>query len=254
MKVLYIALLLGVVLLITEGSSGTSSSSFKQKQMSYSRVKEAFETNEESIKELFRKSGLSYPPKKIFLRAFKKEQLLELWVEDKLEFKLLKTYKICANSGVLGPKRMEGDLQVPEGFYFIDVFNPQSKFHLSMRVNYPNESDRILGVKGHLGGDIYIHGDCVTIGCIPLTDRWIKELYVIAVEAKASSKNPIYVHIFPAKLNSEGLKVLEKDYSDNPKLITFWKNLKVGYDYFENHRRLPAISVDKGGGYLFSDH
>jgi murein L,D-transpeptidase YafK len=100
------------------------------------------------------------------------------------EFLHIKTYTVCATSGLIGPKRMQGDLQIPEGFYYIDRFNPYSNFYLSLGINYPNTSDRILGDKNNLGGDIFIHGDCVTIGCLPITDSEIKELYIFCVEAK----------------------------------------------------------------------
>ncbi len=108
----------------------------------------------------------------ILLRAYKQESELELWAKNKKDkqYTLLKTYKICASSGTLGPKRKQGDIQVPEGFYVIDRFNPVSNFYLSLGVSYPNASDKILGVKGALGGDIFIHGNCVTIGCLPISD------------------------------------------------------------------------------------
>lgn len=106
-------------------------------------------------------------------------------------FRLIKDYQICSLSGELGPKRQQGDLQVPEGFYWIDRFNPASNFYLSLGINYPNQFDRILGKSGELGGDIFIHGGCVTIGCIPITDDKIKELYLIAVEAKSNGQDGV---------------------------------------------------------------
>jgi murein L,D-transpeptidase YafK len=228
--------------------------SFKTEQIKFSRVKAAFAEKELLLKESFKQKGLAYPPKRIFIRAFKREQILELWTaeRDGGEFHLLKEYKICANSGVLGPKRKEGDRQVPEGFYFIDVFNPLSNYHLSMRVNYPNQSDRILGAGNRLGGDIYIHGNCVTIGCIPLTDEGIKELYPLAVEAKAAGQRAIPVHIFPARLNQEGMQRLKKDFADKA-LQDFWDNLIPGYDFFEKHHRLPTITVNRDGRYAIKN-
>ncbi|MEW6731839.1 MAG: L,D-transpeptidase family protein [Acidobacteriota bacterium] len=229
---------------------------FKAEQMKFPRVRGAAAEKERLIKDLFANKGLSFPPRRIFIRIFKREQVLEVWAgagEDNT-FQLLKEYKVCANSGVLGPKRREGDLQVPEGFYHIDVFNPMSNFHLSMRVNYPNQSDRILGVKGKLGGDIYIHGNCVTIGCVPITDDGIKELYLIAVEARAAGQQNIPVHIFPAKLKSDTLSQLQREYGDNKILWDFWRNLKSGYDYFEEYHRLPNLSVDKNGKYIISQN
>lgn len=225
---------------------------FKERQLRFERVRAAFDEKEETIKNLFAQARLKYPPANIFIRAFKKDAVVELWASDNAqEYKLVKSYPICAASGALGPKRREGDLQVPEGFYHIDIFNPMSKFHLSMRVNYPNDSDRLLGYRPRLGGDIYIHGSCVTIGCIPLTDDGIKELYPIAVMAKASGQKRIPVHIFPTKLDSRGLAWLQKEYSSEKALLEFWQGLAPGYDYFERNRRLPLVTVDHKGRYNF---
>lgn len=84
-------------------------------------------------------------------------------------YKKLITYKICAKSGHLGPKRRQGDRQVPEGFYHINHFNPNSNYHLSLMINYPNASDKIKSQAPNPGGNICIHGSCVTIGCLPMT-------------------------------------------------------------------------------------
>ncbi|PCJ83710.1 MAG: hypothetical protein COA57_10675 [Flavobacteriales bacterium] len=218
---------------------------FKQDQLKYSRVRNAYKLKESTIKVLFQQKGIDYNSFEIFLRAFKKEKKLQLFAKSKKneKFKLLKTYNFCMLSGKLGPKRKQGDLQVPEGFYHIDRFNPASSYHLSLGVNYPNKSDRISGNRNNLGGDIFIHGNCVSIGCIPITDDKIKELYVIAVEAKSKGQAKIPVHIFPAKMD-----VLPEN---KPELKPFWKNLKRGYDYFEKNKKLPKVTVDAGGKYIF---
>jgi murein L,D-transpeptidase YafK len=230
---------------------------FKREQLRYPRVRAASAEKLESVKKLFAARKLPFPPIRLLIRIFKADKQLELWssASDAAGYQLVKTYPICSSSGKLGPKRQEGDLQVPEGFYFIDSFNPQSNFFLSMRVNYPNESDRILGVKGDLGGLIYIHGNCVTIGCVPITDDGIKELYLVAVEARAAGQTKIPVHIFPTRLDAAGmdrLAVLAKDSSDKETLLAFWKNLQPGYEYFEKNRLLPKVTVDKKGRYLFN--
>lgn len=243
--------LLLIVLIFNMASSQPQN--FREQQMRFERVRQAFAEKEETVRELFTRAGLKYPPSNIFIRAFKKDAVLELWASDNVHepYRLVKNYPICAASGTLGPKRREGDLQVPEGFYHIDIFNPMSKFHLSMRVNYPNDSDRILGYRPSLGGDIYIHGSCVTIGCIPLTDDGIKELYPIVVMARASGQRRISVHIFPTKLDARGLAELQKEYSSDRTLIEFWQNLAYGYDYFEKQKKLPLITVDQEGRYHF---
>ena len=185
--------------------------------------------------------------------AFKKDEVLEVWAKSKTEkhYKLFKSYRICSSSGELGPKRHQGDGQVPEGFYHIQVFNPYSNYHLSLGVSYPNESDRIIG-KSNLGGDIMIHGNCVTIGCIPLTDTYIKEVYILAVEAKNGGQETLPVHIFPSKMVGLSYSKLLDDYKAYPSLTDFWKNLKTGYDYFETNKSLPKILVDKSGKYTFN--
>jgi murein L,D-transpeptidase YafK len=228
----------------------TPAQNFKSQQTKFPRVQTAFSEKGEAVKKLFAAKHLAFPPDEIFLRVFKREGVLELWAKHKGTYELVKEYKICAASGELGPKRKQGDNQVPEGFYYIDRFNPLSNFHLSLGLNYPNESDRLLGAPGHLGGDIFIHGNCVSIGCMAITDDQIKEVYVIAIEAKAAGQSRIPVHIFPAKLTSQGMQSLEKEAAQNPTLLRFWQNLKEGYDIFETDHRLPTVTVDRQGRYI----
>ncbi|MCS6885796.1 MAG: hypothetical protein RMM17_05510 [Acidobacteriota bacterium] len=221
---------------------------FLERQLQFERVRKAFQEKSAVVEASFTEAGLSYPPREVFIRVFKHEAVLELWARDKrsLPYKFVKKYEICASSGTLGPKRREGDLQVPEGVYHIDVFNPLSKYHLSMRVSYPNESDKILGYKPALGGDIYIHGDCVTIGCLPITDEGIKELYITAVMAKSNGQQVIAVHIFPTRLDEQGFKILNA----RSQFLEFWQNLRPLYEYFEKHRLLPSVKVDNRGNYF----
>ena len=226
--------------------------SFKETQMKYERVKTAYREKEETVHSFLSRAGIGKKDSfRIFLRAFKYEKKLELWARKKTvdTFSLVKTYEICESSGELGPKRREGDGQVPEGFYNIFHFNPVSNFYLSLGVSYPNASDRKLG-KTPLGGSIYIHGNCVTIGCIPITDEFIKELYVACVEARNFGQTEIQVHIFPATLSDENLKLIKNLPQVNASLISFWENLKPGYEYFEKNHKLPLISVDAKGNYI----
>jgi len=228
-----------------------SAQDFRIEQKKYIRVKNAYQEKETSLKQSLKQAKLPYPASEIYIRIFKTEQTLELWVrcQDSDSFQIFKEYKICASSGEMGPKRRQGDGQVPEGFYWVEGFNPTSNFHLSLKINYPNESDRILGAKGHLGGDIFIHGNCVTIGCIPITDDGIKELYLLAVEARASGQERIPVHIFPTRFK-DGMRELQS-YRENKRLNDFWENLKVGYNYFEKNRRLPKVKVRNDGTYEY---
>lgn len=205
------------------------------------------------MKQLLIGKGVSYPPKAILLRAFKKEGVLELWVEGAGgTYVLVKNYSICATSGILGPKRRFGDGQVPEGFYELDWFNPQSSFYLSLHVSYPNAADRILGSKRNLGGDIFLHGNCVTLGCIPVTDDGIKEIYWLAVLARNSGQMQIPIEIYPARLSEAGLDKLAAAHRSEPDLVSFWMNLKDGFDFFEKYHRSAVVRVDGGGRYAFS--
>lgn len=227
--------------------------SFKETQLKHSRVKTAFEEKESIVKQYFTEKKLSYQKFQLFIRAFKKEQTLEVWIKEtgKEEFELLHTYDFCTISGTLGPKRKEGDLQIPEGIYHINHFNPQSNFYLSLGLNYPNTSDKILSHATKPGGSIYIHGNCVTIGCIPITDDRIKELYVLAVEARNNGQEKIPVHVFPAQLDNGTVEKLIAEHSPNEKIQSFWKNLEPIYQDFKSTKKLRTVKVNTKGEYYF---
>ena len=210
------------------------------------RVKDAFSQKKDGLRRAFEANHVNFPPGGIFIRILKREAILELWVADSASgpYRPITAYKICASSGDLGPKRREGDGQVPEGFYYVDRFNPASRFHLSLGLNYPNTSDRILGVKNSFGGDIFIHGKCVTIGCIPIEDEPIKALYAVAILAHANGQTRIPVHIFPLRMNEDGMRVLRASHGGNPGVLSFWEDLRIGYEYFEQHRTLPQVLVN----------
>lgn len=226
---------------------------FRNFQFSFNRVSQAWMKYNDTISRTFKEKGLAYPPYQIYLRSFKSNNEMELWARDNdtAAYTLVKTYKVCALSGILGPKRFEGDRQVPEGMYFIDDFNPKSDFYLSMLLNYPNYSDMVLGDKRKPGGDIYIHGGCVTVGCLPLTDVFIQELYVLCLNAKMNGQNYIPVHIFPTRFNRVGLNFLGRSYKDDLEKQKFWVNLKAGYDYFEKTRKLLPVMYTADGRYVF---
>jgi murein L,D-transpeptidase YafK len=227
--------------------------SFKETQLNHTRVKNAFEEKEQLLKDLFVSKNIRYNGFHLFIRAFKKERVLEVWVKakDNATFSLLTTYAFCSSSGSLGPKRKEGDQQIPEGIYHINHFNPLSNFHLSLGVSYPNASDKILSDPKQPGSAIYVHGNCVTIGCIPITDEKIKELYVLAVEARNNGQEKIPIHIFPSMLNENGLNYLRQDNVNAPTTIKFWENLQPVYADFETSKKLRAVKVNKKGEYYF---
>ncbi len=127
-----------------------------------------------------RHAGVAFPPKRLLLLAFKDEKRLEVWgAEGGRAYKFLADYTVLAASGVAGVKRREGDRQVPEGFYKFTALNPNSRFHLSLRVDYPNTEDIAHATvpREQLGSDIYVHGNCVSVGCLALGDDKIEELF-----------------------------------------------------------------------------
>lgn len=207
---------------------------------------------EDTLKKQFAAKGFQWPPKQIYIRSFKYDSQLEVWVRNdaKEDFKLFKTYKICALAGTLGPKRMEGDYQVPEGFYQVSRFNPTSDFHMSLGLNYPNQSDKKLSDSLRPGGGIYIHGSCITVGCIPIRDDQIEEVYLLAAQAKGNGQDFIPVHIFPIRYGvKQSEEYFEKFVKDNPAEKSFSAKLKEVYDYFEKEKKLPIIVVNSKGEY-----
>jgi murein L,D-transpeptidase YafK len=133
----------------------------------------------------FAKAKVSYPPREVTLIALKQEKKLELWARDSGEFRFIRDYKIQAASGVSGPKLRQGDKQVPEGIYRIVRLNPNSNYHLSMKLNYPNEFDHFHAWqegRSNPGSDIFIHGKAVSIGCLAMGDEAIEELFVLAAQ------------------------------------------------------------------------
>ncbi|MFB6257916.1 MAG: murein L,D-transpeptidase family protein [Flavobacteriales bacterium] len=201
------------------------------------------------MEELLKEHGLNRSGLRLHLRAYKEEKVLELWAKNASDtlYQKVREYDICALSGNLGPKRQQGDRQIPEGFYHIDRFNPYSKYHLSLGLNYPNPSDRILGVEGDLGGNIFVHGSCVTIGCLPITDPLIKELYIFCVEARDKGQKKIPVRIFPARMDQVPLEELLYRYegTDPPKGL--WKELRKADKIFSKKRRLARVDfLDNG--------
>lgn len=213
---------------------------FLLEQKKADRVKLSYIEKKDIVKDMFNACKLNYPPYEIFIRIFKYERILELWAREShnSKFILIKKYKMANFSGDLGPKRKEGDKQIPEGFYYIDRFNNNSKYYLSLRINYPNASDVILGDKTP-GSDIFIHGGVNTVGCIPITDDCIKEIYIVALDTALNTNKKINVHIYPYYMNDYNHINFKKIYENRKATILFWDSIKIGFDYFENQKILP---------------
>ena len=131
-------------------------------------------------------AGFADYPTQLALLAFKEEQIVEVYGKQEQTWRKITAYPFTAMSGALGPKLREGDGQIPEGLYRIEILNPNSKYHLSLRVNYPNEFDRAMAERDgrtRLGGDIYLHGKNATVGCIPVGDPAIEDLFALVYAA-----------------------------------------------------------------------
>jgi murein L,D-transpeptidase YafK len=238
----------GLETLTSSFRAGPAGSTLLSRQLVFPRVRQAHDTRAVVVRRLFEEQGIG-DLAEVFFRVFKREQLLELWARDRAgeDLILVNTYPVCGTSGDLGPKRQQGDEQIPEGFYTIDLLNPWSRFHLSMRVDYPNAVDRARGNgNGNLGGDIFIHGGCATIGCVPVTDQWIEDLYLIAIKARDAGQSDVPVHIFPTRLDDEGMRWLADVYGAHSPHYPFWENLQEGYLYFEERGRVPSFMESRG--------
>lgn len=159
----------------------------------------------------FQSSGISYPPKAIKLLALKEEKVLELWAETNGHYRWVRNYKIKAASGTSGPKIREGDHQVPEGFYKVIGFNPNSNFHLSLKLNYPNKFDLQKALeegRTSPGSDIFIHGSNLSVGCLAMGDAEIEELFTLVHRV---GKQNVDVIITPKDPRKHALKSSESN-------------------------------------------
>lgn len=223
--------------------SGATFPTFTKVPMSYTRVREAYAHKEKIINKTLAEHSISRDSMRIYLRAFKTEKKVELWAKNCSDtvFVLLREFPICELSGNVGPKRRSHDMQVPEGFYRISDLNPYSRYYLSMEVNYPNASDSIRGVRGRLGNEIYIHGDCISSGCLAMTDERMMELFVYCVEAYRAGQEEINITIFPTYLTDSNYSKLITRYSKYKDDVSLWADLKRGYDLFERYSMLPTV-------------
>lgn len=149
----------------------------------------------ERLEPAFSRAGVAYPPAALTLVVLKNERRLEVYAGEVGAAKLIKSYPILAASGRLGPKLKEGDYQVPEGVYRIESLNPNSLYHLALRVNYPNDFDREQARadgRTRLGGDIMIHGNRVSIGCVAIGDQAAEELFVLAAKTGLANIRAIF--------------------------------------------------------------
>ncbi len=177
----------------------------------------------------------------VLFRAYKKEAVFEIWKKKTDgQYALLKSYPMCRWSGQLGPKKREGDRQVPEGFYTITPgqMNPNSHYYLSFNVGYPNAYDRAWD---RTGADIMVHGICSSAGCFSMTDPQIEEIYAIAREAFNGGQRDIQFQSYPFRMTAENLAKERLDPN-----IAFWNELKNGYDHFEvTKTEVPVVVCNR---------
>jgi murein L,D-transpeptidase YafK len=179
------------------------------------------------------------------IRIFKEERALEVWLKSDGAYHHFKTYEICNYSGHLGPKLREGDHQSPEGFYRVDLaaLNPNSAYHLSFNLGFPNQLERSLG---RTGSYLMVHGNCVSIGCYAMTDAGIEEIYLLVEAALNGGQEAVGVHAYPFRMTSE--RLAQEAHSP---WFEFWKNLQEGYGIFETYQR-PALVSASNTGYAFT--
>ncbi len=181
-----------------------------------------------------------------FIRIFKEEKELEVWLKSDDSFVLFKTYDICSyGTGGLGPKLKEGDRMAPEGFYFVKPrqLNPASSFHLSFNIGYPNAFDRH---HGRTGSALMVHGKCSSIGCFAMRDSPMEEIYAL-VDAALRNGQPFFrIHIFPFRLNAQNMINYRSDQN-----YFFWENLREGYLFFEENENKPPNVKVRNGRYIF---
>ncbi|BDS13282.1 L,D-transpeptidase family protein [Aureispira anguillae] len=233
-----------------------ASNAFKQHQLSFERVQDIYKENATYIKKLLLSKGIQSFNIDFYMRAFKEEGVLELWAKPKERstYTRLITYPFYQGMSTLGPKRREGDMQVPEGFYYIDYFNPESSYKISLRINYPNSADVIRNAEeAKIGGSICIHGHTISVGCLAITDLRIPNVYILAVEAKDKGQVQIPIHIFPARLEADKLATLASEWSHQTNVIHLWESMKPAYDYFEKTRTLAQIETTSNGFYAIQE-
>lgn len=178
------------------------------------------------------------PGAPMFVRIFKEESELEVWkARDDGRFYHYKTYPICNWSGELGPKIKQGDKQAPEGFYEVARYqlNPNSSFHVSFNLGYPNAYDK---VRQRTGNFLMVHGKCRSAGCYAMTDALMEEIYALARESFRAGQEKFQVHAFPFRMTDANMARHKKH-----KWYRFWKTLRQGYDHFETHRIPPSVAV-----------
>ncbi len=180
----------------------------------------------------------------VFLRLFKEERELEVWMrpEGESAYTLFKVYRMSDVEGKIGPKIREGDGQAPEGFYYVSParFVPDTKHYLGLDLGYPNDYDKY---HGRTGGNLMIHGGSRAAGSFAVPKKGMEEVYTLAAAAVSNGQRFFRVNVFPFRMND---KRMDTEFKRNSKWLDFWINLKEGYDFFENAHFPPDVALSGG--------
>ena len=259
------------------------SSSFLTEELKYPHIRDALKNKKDILTEKLGKAELSPDNLNILIVVYKDTGTLEIHTKPKAagekKYKLFETYPICTFSGELGSKRMENDQQVPEGFYYVEYLNPSSRYHLALKVSYPNPADRLHTPENkNPGGMIMIHGGCISSGCLAMTDDIIEEIYLLAVYAMDCGQKQIPVYTFPFRMTDENMtyylnggswpfakkrtlwtnikQFINDLFSDKKhkyeKNRKFWTNLKKGFDIWTESGEALTVDTNKEGLYIFN--
>ncbi len=204
------------------------------------------------IARLFRARGAAYPAP-LTIVVFKLERTLELRAYSRRAGRdvTVVSFPVLGTSGTLGPKRRAWDHQVPEGFYRVTTLNPESLYHLSLEIDYPNASDRALGDPDDPGGEIFIHGDAVSDGCIAIGDRAVEQLFIAVLDGRRAGYE-VPVAILPCRFDDRTCReTLDREERRRPELAAFWSNLAAVYEALARSGKLPLVRVDRAGRYAF---
>jgi len=177
----------------------------------------------------------------VHIRVFKRSRELEIFLRGERGFELYRTYPICDLSGTLGPKRFEGDLQAPEGFYTVrpERLHPNSDHHLAFNLGFPNEFDRR---HNRTGSNIMIHGGCASRGCFAMSDYYMEQIYILAEAALRNGQHEIGVEIYPFRMTEANLAA-----HSGSRWAGFWRSLKPAHDHFMRAGEPATVDIDETG-------
>ncbi len=241
-KVVGLALALGLIATLSSCTQGLDSGAIRTTDNNGpDRAQVAVARHRQAVERMFARKGVDFS-QPVMMRAIKDENVIELWAKDKRRstYKLVKKYDVCTYSGALGPKTRSGDLQTPEGFYEVRAHNmkPQSQFHMSFNLGFPNAHDR---ARGWSGSNLMVHGDCTSEGCFAMRDDPMEEIYTVATLNFEAGNGLFYFHSFPFRMSDTALAAHE-----GHQWYDFWASLQPGYEIFDRKRLVPLITAQAG--------